>query len=96
MPISFWARRAMRSVTERFSGIAASMWQVTMRLVRSGGIDADVAVGGQHDRRILAAHLLVGPHQVGHVAGELVARHVVDQQRDGAQPVAQAERAGWR
>jgi len=25
-------------VTERFSGMAASMWQVTMRLVRSGGI----------------------------------------------------------
>jgi hypothetical protein len=26
-------------VTERFSGIAASMWQVTIRLVRSGGTE---------------------------------------------------------
>ncbi len=37
--MSFWARRARRSVTERFSAIAASMWQVTMRLVRSGGME---------------------------------------------------------
>jgi hypothetical protein len=29
----------MRSVTDRFSGIAASMWQVTIRFVRSGGME---------------------------------------------------------
>ncbi len=92
MPISFWARRAMRSVTERFSGMAASMWQVNHALGEVGRDGADVAIGGQHDRRVLRAGLVIGAHEVRHVAGELVARHVGDQQRDRTKPVAQPER----
>ena len=50
-----------------------------------------IAVRRQHDRRILRAHVLIGAHQVGHATGELIACHVVDQQRDGPEMLSQAE-----
>ena len=83
----------MRSVTERFSrnrrvDVAGHHALGQVRWNRR-----DIAIGRQHDRRILAADFLIGAHQVRHVAGELVTRHVIDQQRDGAQSVAQPERA---
>ena len=62
-----------------------------MRLVRSGGMLLTsrlvVSTMGAYWR----AHLLIGAHQVGHVTGELVACHVVDQQRDGPEALAQAQ-----
>ncbi len=50
---------------------------------------ADVALGRQHDGRVLRARLVVRAHQVRDVARELVARHVVEQQRDRTKPLTQ-------
>ena len=54
---------------------------------------AHVTICRQHDWRVLGAHLLIRPHKVGDVTGEFVARHVINQQRNGAEALAQAERA---
>src|SRR5215469_18865768 len=58
--------------------------------VRGNG--ADLLVGRNNDRRILAGALAVELHQVWHFSCEPVAIHVIDDQGDGAQLLAQSER----